>query len=82
MKRSMRTYILITCKPGTSEETIKAIKADKRIKGVALADSVYGRFDAVVVVEAPDLKHLSEIVYKVIEKHPDITHTETLITLY
>lgn len=78
----MRAYILITTKPGTSEEVIKAIKNAEEIKGIVLADSVYGRFDLVIVVEGPDLKKLSEMVYKVIEKHPSIVHTETLITLF
>lgn len=77
----MRAYILITAKPGTTEDILKVIKGLKGID-VILADSVYGRFDAVVVIEAPDLKALSEMVYKMIGGHPDIAHTETLITLF
>jgi len=77
----MKAYVLLTAKPGTSEKVLEAIKLAKEIN-VILADSVYGRFDAVVVIEAPDIKVLSEMVYKLIGKHPDITHTETLITLF
>lgn len=76
----MRAYILVKAKPGTSEDILKVIKGLKGIN-VILADSVYGRFDAVVVIEAQDLKALSEMVYKMIGGHPDILHTETLITL-
>lgn len=78
----MRAYILITTKPGTSEEVVGAIKATREVKGVVLADSVYGRFDAIVVIEAPDLQTISSIVYKVIEKIPNITHTETALTVF
>jgi DNA-binding Lrp family transcriptional regulator len=78
----MRAYILITTKPGTSEEVLKAIKSTREIKGVVQADSVYGRYDAIVVIEGPDLKSLSEVIYKVVEKNPNITHTETAITLF
>jgi DNA-binding Lrp family transcriptional regulator len=71
---------LIETKPGTSEEVVKAIK--KRVKNVLHADSVYGRYDVIVVIEAPNLEKLNEIMYKVIERDPNIAHTETSITLF
>jgi DNA-binding Lrp family transcriptional regulator len=76
----MKAYLLIETKPGTSEEVVKAIKG--RVKNVLHADSVYGRHDVIVVLEAPDLETLNEFVYKVIEKDPNIVHTETAITLF
>ena len=76
----MKAYIMIQAKPGTSEEVIKAIKG--RVKNVMHADSVYGRYDAIVVIEAPDLEKINEIIYKVVEKDPNIVHTETSITLF
>ena len=79
-EQEMKAYIMIETKPGTSEEVVKAIK--KRVKSVLHADSVYGRHDIIVVIEAPDLDKLNEIVYKVVEKDPNIVHTETSITLF
>ena len=76
----MKAYIMIETKPGTSEEVIKAIKS--RVKDVLQADSVYGRYDAIVVIEAPNLEKINEIVYKVVEKDPNIVHTETSITMF
>ena len=76
----MKAYILIETKPGTSEEVAKAIK--NRVKNVLHADSVYGRHDVIVVIEAPSLEKLNEIVYRVVEKDPNIVHTETSITLF
>jgi len=76
----VKAYILIETKPGTSEKVVKAIKS--RVKEVVGADSVYGRYDAIVVVEAPDIEKINEIVYKVVEKDPNIIHTETSITLF
>ncbi len=76
----MKAYILIETKPGTSEEVVRAIK--KRVKKVLHADSVYGRYDVIVVIQAPDLGKLNEVMYKVIEKDPNIVHTETSITLF
>jgi hypothetical protein len=77
MKSSFtRAFILIRSKPGTSEEIVGA----RNIKGVKIANSVFGRFDAVLVVEAKNLEELSKIVYEIIEKTPNIVHTETLLT--
>ncbi|OYT66540.1 hypothetical protein B6U74_00580 [Candidatus Bathyarchaeota archaeon ex4484_205] len=75
----MRAYIFIETKPGTSEEVVKKIK--ERVKEVVQADSIYGRFDAIILIEAPDLESLNEIVYKVIEKDSNIIHTETSLVL-
>ena len=72
---------MLTTKPGTSEEVLQYLKEASGIKGVVQADSVFGRFDAIVIIEAPDLESLSEIVYKVIEKVPNVIHTETAVVL-
>lgn len=76
----MKAYLLIETKPGTSEKVVESIKS--RVKGVLHADSVYGRYDAIVVIEAPNIEKINEIVYKVIEKDPNIIHTETSLTLF
>ena len=76
----MKAYLLIETRPGTSEDVVKAVKL--RFQNVLHADSVYGRDDVIVVLEAPDLETLNEFVYKVIEKDPNIVHIETAITLF
>jgi len=75
----MRAYIFIKTKPGTSEEVVKRIKSN--VKEVVQADSIYGRFDAVIIIEAPNLEDINEILYKVIERDPHIIHTETSLVL-
>jgi DNA-binding Lrp family transcriptional regulator len=42
---------------------------------------VFGRFDAVAVIEATDLEELKKIIYEMIEQHPDVIHTETLLSM-
>jgi hypothetical protein len=54
----------------------------RRIRGVRMANSVFGRFDAVVVVEAKSLEELRKIIYEMVEQHPDVVHTETLISIF
>ncbi len=75
----MRAYIFIETKPGTSLEVVKRIR--KNVKEVVQADAIYGRFDAIIIIEAPNLDSINEILYKVIERDPNIVHTETSLTL-
>jgi DNA-binding Lrp family transcriptional regulator len=75
----MRAYIFLETKPATSLQTIERIK--KKVKEVVQADAIYGRYDAVIVVDAPNLESINEILYKVIEKDPNIIHTETSLVL-
>ena len=75
----MRAYIMIKTKPATSLEVVKRIKS--KVKEVVQAEAIYGRFDVVIIVEAPKLESINEIVYKVIEKDPNILHTETSLVL-
>jgi DNA-binding Lrp family transcriptional regulator len=75
----MRAYIFIKTKPATSLEVVERIKS--KVKEVVQADAIYGRYDAVIIIEAPNLESINEIIYKVIEKDPNIVHTETSLVL-
>jgi DNA-binding Lrp family transcriptional regulator len=77
----MRAYVFLVTKSGTSEEVIRYLKKIAKVKGVTQVDSVYGRFDAVVTVEAPDMESLGDLMYRVIEKAPNVIHTETMLAL-
>ncbi len=78
---SLRAYVFLVTKPGTSEEVVKSFGKVAQVKGVTQVDSVYGRFDAIVTVEAPDLEQLGDLIYRVIEGIPNVLHTETALTL-
>ena len=75
----MKAYILISTKPGTSLDVVKRIK--EKTKEVVTADAIFGRYDAVLIIEAPALENINQIVYKIIEKDPNVTRTETSIVL-
>lgn len=75
----MRAYIFLKTKPATSLQVIERIK--KKVKEVVQADAIYGRHDAIIIIEAPNLESINEILYKVIEKDPNIMHTETSLVL-
>lgn len=46
-----------------------------------MANSVFGRYDVVLVIEASDMDELSAKIYDVVEKHPNVEHTEVLISI-
>ena len=73
----MLAYVLVKVKPGTSHEIV----ASRKIHGVKMANSVFGSYDAVLVVAAKDMNELSKTIYDVIEKHPNVERTECLISV-
>lgn len=73
----MRAFVLVTTKPGSSEEIVRA----RRVRGVKLANSVFGRYDAVVVIEAESMEELKRNIYDMLEKMPSVVHTETLLAI-
>ncbi|MEM2272690.1 MAG: Lrp/AsnC ligand binding domain-containing protein [Candidatus Bathyarchaeia archaeon] len=77
-RKTLRAFVLVRMKPGTSEEIVRS----RRIRGVKLANSVLGRYDAVVVIEANSLEELHRIIYEMIEQHPNVVRTETLISIF
>ena len=74
----MKAYILLSTKLGTSLEVVKRLK---EVKETVVADAIFGRYDAIVILEAPTLEEINKVVYKVIEKDPNVTRTETSIVL-
>jgi len=77
----MKGYVLFNTKPGTSQEVTRSLKESGLAKNIISADPVYGRFDAILVIEAKDLEEFGEILYQVIERNPNILHTETCVSL-
>ncbi len=75
----MKAYILLSTKPGTSLEVVQRIK--DKVREVVVADAIFGRYDAIVVLEAPALENINQVVYKIIEKDPNVIRTETSIVL-
>jgi len=74
----IRAFVLVTTKPGTSHEIVTS----RRIRGVKMASSVFGRFDVVLVIEAKNLQELAKSIYDDIASHPNVVHTETLISVF
>ena len=76
--KKIRAFVLLTMRPGTSEEIVQS----RKIKGVKIANSVTGRFDAVTIIEADNSEQLAKIIYEMIESNPNVVHTETLLSMF
>jgi DNA-binding Lrp family transcriptional regulator len=70
-------YVLVNMKPGTSHDIVSY----RKIHGVKISNSVFGRYDAVLVISAKNMEELSKTIYDVVEKHPEVEHTECLVTI-
>ncbi len=77
-RKILRAFVMVIVKPGTSQDIVSS----RRIKGVKMANSVLGRFDAVVVIEAESLAQINKIIYEMVEQHPNVIHTETLLSIF
>lgn len=75
----MKAYILLSTKPGTSLEVVQKLK--DKVPSTVQADAIFGRYDAIVILEAPTLEEINKVVYKIIEKDPNVIKTETSIVL-
>jgi uncharacterized protein with GYD domain len=47
-----------------------------------LANSILGRFDAIVIIEADNSEQLTKIIYEMVEKNPYVVRTETLLSMF
>ena len=74
----MKAYIHLETKPGSA---IKVINRMKENKNVLSADAVFGRFDAILAIEAPKLSDIDQLVMTVIQSDPNVIRTETSIVL-
>ena len=74
----MKAYILLSTKLGTSLEVVKRLK---EVKETVVADAIFGRYDVIIGLEAPALEEINQVVYKIIEKDPNVIRTETSIVL-
>ena len=78
----MRAYLSIATKGASSIELANLIEKLRRTKGVLLADSISGKFDAIAVVEAPDVDALKQMVSQLSEDNPIIARIETSIATW
>jgi len=69
--------VLLRLEAGKEEPVLAKIRS---IKGVTKVQAVFGRWDLVATVEAPDLNALTSLVIKKIRAIDGVSATETLVS--
>ena len=74
----MKAFVLINIRTGDLREVIRHLK---RIEGVKEVDMTFGPYDAVIVIEAPDLEKIGAILANSIQPIPGVLETLTCLAV-
>ena len=74
----MKAYVLIKIRAGEVKEVVKQLR---KVTGVIEAHMTFGPYDAVAVVETPDISHLGSITASAIQPIPGVEQTLTCLAV-
>ena len=74
----MRAFVLIKVRPGEIREVVRQLA---RVEGVTEATMTFGPYDAVAVVEAPDVGTIGRVMASGIQPIPGVTETLTCLAV-
>jgi uncharacterized protein with GYD domain len=74
----MKAYILIDIRTGDVREVVKNLR---RVEGVLEANMTFGHYDAVAVMEAPDVKTLGTMLATQVQPIPGVLETMTCLAV-
>ena len=74
----MKAYVLIKIHAGDVKDVVSSLR---RVKGVLEAHMTFGPYDAVAVVETPDLAKLGSITASEIQPIPGVEQTLTCLAV-
>jgi DNA-binding Lrp family transcriptional regulator len=73
---SVSAYVLVTLNPGTEKNILQKVTHFDEVVKVSM---MYGEYDAIIKVCAPNLDQLNEFLTDKLRVLPDIFQTATLI---
>jgi DNA-binding Lrp family transcriptional regulator len=74
----MKAYVLIKIHAGDVKDVVSSLR---RVKGVLEAHMTFGPYDAVAVVETPDMAKLGSITASEIQPIPGVEQTLTCLAV-
>ena len=74
----MKAYILIDIRTGDVREVVKNLR---RVEGVLEANMTFGAYDAVAVMEAPDVETLGSRLATEVQPIPGVLETMTCLAV-
>lgn len=74
----MKAYVLIKTRPGEVKEVVRQLR---KTENVVEAHMTFGPYDAVAVLEAPDLSRLGDLIASAIQPVPGVEQTLTCVAV-
>ena len=74
----MKAYVLIKIRAGEVKDVVRQLR---KVEGVTEAHMPFGPYDAVAVVDAPDISRLGSITASAIQPIPGVEQTLTCIAV-
>jgi DNA-binding Lrp family transcriptional regulator len=74
----MKAYVLIKTRPGEVKEVVRQLR---KTESVTEAHMTFGPYDAVAVLETPDLNGLGGLIASAIQPIPGVEQTLTCIAV-
>ena len=74
----MKAFVLLTARTGDVTAVVRQLK---RVEGVLDAHITFGPYDAVVVIEADDVKKIGNVVHEYIHPIPGVLDTLTCLAV-
>ena len=71
-----KAFILIEAKVGVVQQVVESLRA---LNGVASADVITGTYDVIVLVDAPDMSAMADLVTGRIQAVPGVLRTITCV---
>jgi DNA-binding Lrp family transcriptional regulator len=74
----MKAYVLIKIRTGEIQEVVRQLRKQE---GVIEANMTFGPYDAVVIVQASDTRHLGKVLSMGIQPIPGVLETLTCLAV-
>jgi DNA-binding Lrp family transcriptional regulator len=74
----MKAYVLIKIRAGEVKEVVRNLR---KVEGITEAHMTFGPYDAVAVVETPDVAKLGDITASKIQPIPGVDQTLTCLAV-
>ena len=75
---TVRAYVLIETKIGTSREVAEALR---RVPDIVTVDVITGPYDVVAIIDAPSAQEVNQIVTGEVHRAVGITRTVTCLSV-
>jgi DNA-binding Lrp family transcriptional regulator len=78
MENTMKAYVLIKIRAGEVKDVVRQLRTTDKI---AEANMTFGPYDAVAIIESPDISSLGNLIASAIQPIPGVEQTLTCLAV-